>query len=254
MISFLQNNLVEGALITASSENALYPLSNLKHDFRTKVYRSTSDNDSVVFDLGAIEDVDHIAIVDNWRNGFGVSGITIEANGTDNWTAPAFSETITLDPEHGIGIKELSSLQSYRYWRLVLTSTLGYCELAYVFIGKATTLTTNGAAYGFNFREADLKNVSATRYGQEYIDNIGTQKNLSGLKFDVLNKDELDILYEFFDNRRTVKPFVLKFCGDGTIINNANRINGLYKLTSAPSPSLDTAVFWSVTLNLREQK
>ena len=69
-----------------------------------------------------------------------------------------------------MGIKEFTQ-ESYRNWRIVLTSTLGYCELAHIFIGKATTITTNGVSFGYSYKNNDLKKVSTTRYGQEYIDD-----------------------------------------------------------------------------------
>ncbi len=255
MIKFFYNNLVETAQLSASTTNAQYPLSNLQHDFRTKNWRSTTNSDSVVFDMGSIEPVDTIALVDNWRNGFGVSTITIEANATDSWGAPAFTTTMTFDSTFGIGIKELSSEQNYRYWRLVLTSTLGYCELANIFIGKATTIPTNGVDYGFSYKNKDMKKVSKTRYGQEYIDDMGSQKELNSLKFSVMNTTEMDAIYEVYDNRRTVKPFFVKI-GDNTnsLVSNENRFNGFYKLKTEPSAKSTTAFFFEVTLSVREQK
>lgn len=255
MIKFLYNNKVEGASLSASTENAQYPLSNLQHDFRTKVYRSTSNSDSVVFDLGAIEDVDYIALVDNWKNGFGITACTIQANATDSWGSPAFSTTITLDTTFGIGIKELASTESYRYWRLVLTSTLGYCELAHVFIGQAESITTNGVSYGFNYTNKDLMKMTSTRYGQEYIDDIGTRKSLDNLAFQVMSTSELDQIFNVFDNRRTVKPFILKM-GDGTntMIGDEDRLNGLYKFDKSPSAKMRTASYWDITLSVMEQK
>lgn len=254
MIKFFVNNLVDGAQITASTVNAQYPVSNIQHDFRTKVFRSTSNSDNIVFDLGSIEDVDTIAVVDNWRNGFGFSTMTIEANATNSWGSPAFSTTLTYDSTFGIGIKEFTE-ESYRYWRIVLTSTLGYCELANIFIGKATTIETNGVDYGYLYKKNDLTNVSTTRYGQEYIDDFGTRKSLDGLSFQVMNNTELDAIFEIYDQRRTVKPFFIKL-GDGTntIISNENRLNGLYKLKSEPSVKAKTIGYWDLSLSLAEQK
>ena len=254
MIKFFVNNLVETATITPSTVNAQFPASNLQHEFRTKAFRSTTNADEVVFDLGSIEDVDTVAIVDNWKNGFGIATMTIEANATDSWGAPAFSTTLTFDTEFGIGIKEFTE-ESYRYWRIVLTSTLGYCELAHIFIGKATTITTNGVSFGYTYKNRDLKKVSTTRYGQEYIDDFGTRKELSRLSFEVMNNTEMDSIFEIYDDRRTVKPFFIKLGDDtNTIISNENRLNGLYKLKSEPSVKARTVAFWDVTLNVLEQK
>ena len=253
---FLANNLVDTASISASSVNSQFPVSNIQHDFRTKVYRSTSNNDSIVFDLGSIEDVDHVAICDNWQDGFGVTSVTIEANGTDSWGAPAFSTSMTLDNTFGVSIKALSSTQSYRFWRLVLTSTLGYCEISHVFIGLASSISTNGVSYGWNYRNQDLKIVGVSRYGQEYIDDITTRKELNNMSFKVMNTAEIDKIFEVYDNRRTVKPFYVKV-GDDTnsIISNEDRFNGLYKLVSSPTVTNPSAFgLYDVSLSVREQK
>lgn len=254
MIKFYIENLIDSASIAASTTNAQYPIANLTHDFRTKVWRSTSNSDNIVFDMGAAVDVDTIAIADNWRNGFGFSTMTIEANATDVWTSPAFSTTLTYDADFGIGFKEFTT-ETYRYWRIVLTSTLGYCEIANIFIGEKTEISTNGISYGFAHRQNDLKKVSTTRYGQEYIDDFGTRKEISSMSFEVMNNTEMDFIYEIYDSRRTVKPFFVKL-GDGTntIISNENRLNGLYKLKSAPSVRSKTIAYWDVTLSVLEQK
>lgn len=254
MIKFLANNLVETATLTASTTNAQYPVANIQDDFRTKAWRSTSNSDNIVFDMGSTEPVDYLAIVDNWKNGFGVSTITVEANATDSWGAPAFSTTLTFDSTFGIGLKSITE-QNYRYWRFVLTSTLGYCELANIFIGKAVDISTNGIDYNWGYVNKDLKKVSNTRYGQEFIDDIGQRKELTGLSMKVLNTTELDQFFEVFDNRRTVKPMFIDFSDDGNIIsNNSNRFSGFYKFTSEPRLVNRTSGFWNTTFSLREQK
>jgi hypothetical protein len=254
MIKFLSNNLVETATIAASTTNAQYPLTNLLNDFRTKAWRSTSNSDNIVFDLGSAVDVDSFAIVDNWKNGFGITAMTIEAHTSDSWGAPSFSTTLTFDSTFGIGIKEFAT-ETYQFWRIVLTSTLGYCELPYVFIGEAIEIGTNGVSYGYNYKNKDIKKVSTTSYGQEYIDTKTKRKELNNLKFEVMNNTEMDKLYEVYDDRGTTKPFILKLGDDtNTIISNENRLNGLYKLSAEPSDSPTTVGFWGTSLSVREQK
>lgn len=254
MIRFLSNNLVETSQITASTENAQFPVANLQQDFRTRVYRSTSNSDNIVFDMGSTEPVDYLAIVDNWQNGFGVSTITVEANATDSWGAPAFSTTLTFDSQFGVGVKSIAE-QNYRYWRFVCTSTLGYCELANIFIGKAVNIDTNGIDYRWAYKNMDIKRQTSSRYGQEFIDDISQRKELNGLKIKVMNTTELDKMFEVFDNVRTVKPLFIEFCDpSSTIMNNINRVNGLYKFLTPPTFPNVTAGYWETSFRLREQK
>jgi len=253
-IKFLSNNLVEGSVISASTENAQYPISNLLDTRRTKAYRSTSNSDNIVIDMGGAEDVDTFAIVDNWQNGFGVTAITLEANGTDSWGAPAFSTTVTLDTTFGIGIKQFTS-ESYRFWRVVLTSTLGYCEVANIFIGTATTITTNGVGYNWGYRNVDLSNVSTNEYGQEFTDDKGTRKELSNLQFQIMDKDEQDIIFSVYDANRTVKPFFIYFpLETDSLSNNDDRYNGMYKFSSEPTFTNINSGYYNTSLSLKENK
>ena len=254
MIRFLSNNLVETAVLTASTENAQFPVSNIQQDFRTKVYRSTSNTDNVVFDLGSIEPVDYVGIADNWQNGFGVSTITIEANATDSWGSPAFSTTLTFDSKFGIGIKSITE-QSYRFWRFSFTSTLGYCEVSNLFIGKAVNIDTNGIDFGWAYKNRDMKNFKTSRYGQEFIDDVGQRKELNSIKIKVMNTTELDSFFEVFDTIRTIKPMFIDFTDpDNTISNNNNRFNGVYKFLNEPTTPNFSAGFWNTSFRLKEQK
>jgi len=254
MIKFLANNLVEGATITGSTSNAQFPASNIAEDFRTKVWRSTSNSDNVVFDLGSIEPVDYLAIADNWQSGFGVSTITVEANATDSWGAPSFSTTLTFSSTFGVGLKSITE-QSYRYWRFVVTSTLGYCELSNIFIGKAVDITTNGVDYNWSYLNADLKKVSTSRYGQEFIDDMGQRKELNGLSMKVVDTTELDQFFEVFDERRTIKPFFIDFADENNVISNdSNRFSGIYKFKNEPEITNVSSGFWNTTFSLKEQK
>jgi len=254
-LKFLSNNLVDSAVITASTENAQYPVTNLNDDRRTKTYRSTSNSDNIVLDFGTSEECNYFAIVDNWQNGFGITSVTIEANGTDSWGAPAFTTTATLDQTFGVSIKQFSSSQTYRFWRIVLTSTLGYCELSKIFIGKSTEILTNGVGYNWNYKNKDLSKVTTNRYGQRFIDDIGTQKELNNLQFQVMDKDEMDKIFEVYDNNRTVKPFFVYLdLESASLSNNDDRYNGLYYFKSAPSFENVSSGYYNATLNLIEGK
>lgn len=253
-LKFLSNNLVDSSTLTPSTTNAQYPVANINDPRRTKTFRSTSNSDNVVIDLGSAEAVDHFAIVDNWQNGFGVTSITIEANGTDVWTSPAFSTTVTLDTDFGVGIASFLS-QSYRFWRIVMTSTLGYCEVANIFLGSASTITTNGVGYNWSYRNNDLSNSSRNRYGQEFFDEIGTQKELSNLSFQIMDKDEQDVILSVYDTNRLTKPFFIYFdLESDSLVNNDDRYSGFYRFTSAPSFTNINSGYYNTSLSLREAK
>lgn len=254
MIKFLHNNLINSALLSASTENAQYPLSNIKDDRRTKTFRSTSNADNIVIDLGIATAVDSFALVDNWQNGFGVTSITLEANAVDSWASPAFSTSITFDTGFGVGVNTFTE-QSYRFWRIVLNSTLGYCELANIFIGKASFMTTNGVGYNWAYTNRDLKKTSTNKYGQEFVDFYGQRKELNNLQFQIMDKDEQDLLLDMFDNVGTIYPFFVDFpLADNSLVNNDNRYSGFYTLSSEPSFTNVNSGYYNTVLNLREAK
>lgn len=254
-LKFLSNNLIDSAVITPSTVNAQYPISNINVDHRTKTYRSTSNSDNIVIDFGTAESVDHFVIVDNWQNGFGVTSVTIEANGTDSWGSPAFTTTASLDTKFGVSIKKFSSSQSYRFWRIVLTSTLGYCEISKMFLGAATEIPTNGVSYNWSYKNRDLSKQSVNRFGQKFIDDIGTQKEITGLSFQIMDKDEMDKIFSVFDVNRTVKPFFIYFdLETASLSNNDDRYNGLYYFSTEPSFVNISSGYYNTSLDIIEAK
>lgn len=251
---FYHNNLAKTATVTPSTENAQFPVANIKDDRRTKVYRSTSNSDNIVFDLGATEDVDAVCIAPDWRNGFGFTAITIEANATDVWTSPAFTQSFSFDSTYGTGITEFSSTQSYRFWRLVITSSLGYCELGNVFIGPKVDITTNGISEGILFQNNDIVKTSTTEYGQEFYDVIAQRKEITGLRYSTMNTSEITQFFGIIDNVRTINPFWVRFKNLDSILDDADRWGGIYKFTRVPKVTLNSGGFFNVPFQLKEQK
>lgn len=254
MFNLLSNNLFNASNVVVSSENAQFPLLNLSDPRRTKVYRSTSNSDNLVLDLGIAEAVDTLMIVDNWQDGFSVNTITLEGNNTNSWTSPAFSESIPINSEFGVAVKQFTET-SLRFWRIVVTSSLGYCELANIFLGKASKIETNGVGYNWNYSTDDLSDKSKNRYGQEFIDDYGSVKNLENLPFSVMNKDEQDIILEAWDLCRTTYPLFIYFpLEDGNASNDHDRYNGMYKFKSKPVFTNTTQGYFATVLNLVENK
>lgn len=251
---YYHNNLAKNASITASTENAQYPVSNIIDDRRTKVYRSTSNSDNIVFDFGSAESVDAVCIAPNWQTGFGFTAITIEANTADSWGAPAFSQAFSFDSTYETGITELSSTQSYRYWRLVITSSLGYCELANVFIGPKVDITTTGINDGVQYMNQDLKNERTSVYGQEFIDDITQRKMLEGISYSNMTLAEATALMGVVDNVRTVSPFWVRFKNVDSILDDADRWGGIYRFNKIPKLQLSKGGFYQLSFNLKEQK
>jgi len=252
MIKFFKDNFVEGANLSASTENAQFPLVNLQDDRRSKVYRSTGSSATVVFDLQTTEDIDSIILAPNKIDGFNLlSPITIEANATDSWGSPAYSTTLSsIDDVHGIAYKLLSAPESYRFWRLSLSGT-SYVELAYVYIGKVTELDNNRSiSFGWGYQEDDLKNESENVYGQKFVDEIIQRKKIQ-FKLNALDKDNMDKIFKVYDERRTTKPFCL-FIGDDNMINNSNRFKLVCYMNNKPRITNNFYAHYYLSINVEE--
>lgn len=250
MISFYATNLVSQATITASTENALFPATNIQHDFRTKVFRSTTNSDNILFDLGETSEIDSVILVDNPRDGFGITGATLQLNGSSDFTTPAFSQALSISTIHGLAFAEFAT-QEYRYARLVLTSTAGYCELSKVFLGKKIEFASGtGIELGWKYQDDELSITKKNSYGQRFID-VKTRQRKFAWNLSSLNKDELDQVFEIYDLCGETKPFYFRMTST-EIINDRNRFGGMYYLTAIPSITNKSFGLYDLSMSLEE--
>lgn len=251
-IKFYYYNLVDqsSTVITGGNQNASFPASNLKDPRRTKVYRSTTATDSVVFDFITTEAVDSILVKDHPSLGFGFNGsLTIEANATDSWGAPAFSTTLTPSTEFGFGLLTLSTPQTYRYWRITGTGT-SYFELGKIFIGSYFQPQRN-LGNSFSFRERDLSDVSQNRYNQRFIDEIPSQKILSG-NINLIDKDNVDSFFDFINYVGIRKPFWVVPNEGQEIINELERFSSIYYFQREPEANHVIRGLYNFQIRLEE--
>lgn len=232
MITFYSDNLVDQAVITSSTENLNFPLDNLKDHRRSKVFRSTTNSDEVVFDFQETSEIDSVFFVDSKRYGFGFSTATIEGNAINDWTSPIFSESLSIDIKHGVGKNEFD-IQSARFARLSLTSTLGYCELSKLFIGKKLKLLNNrGINFGWTFKDEDMSTSKENSYGQRFSDKK-TRRRHFNFSFNLLTKDQLDQIFSILDSKGTTAPFYISIgCPDMT--NSIERYSAMVFLKDDP--------------------
>jgi hypothetical protein len=243
------SNLINQSTITASTVNALFPISNLKDYRRSKVYRSTTNADTVVIDFNETSEVDSFFIVSDKRAGFGISTITLEFNATNSWGAPAATETVTFSDIYGVGFKEFAVTHSYRFCRLVLTSTLGYCELSYIYLGKKMQID-RGISFGWTYKDDDLSQKKANRYGQLFSDIIMRQKTISGA-LRLLDKDKLEKFFAIYDLCGETKPFFIRL-GCDLMIDDYRRFSGMVFFSDVPTITNTNFNKYNLTLTMRE--
>lgn len=227
------DNLVRQSIITASSENAQFPVNNILDPRRSKVYRSTSSSASIVFDFGETSEVDSFFLVADKRHGLGVSTITLEFSHTNVWTSPAATEVITLNAEYNAGYKEFA-VKEYRFCRMVMTSTLSFCEIANVFVGKKLDLNRS-INFNWSIKDNELSRKQTNRYGQIFSDIINKQRVINA-SLSLLDKDQLDKINSVIDLYGETKPFFVRI-GCDNMVNNPLRFSGMFYFNDIPQIS-----------------
>lgn len=227
------DNLVRQSIITASSENAQFPVDNILDPRRSKVYRSTSSSASIVFDFGETSEVDSFFLVADKRHGLGVSTITLEFSHTNVWSSPAATEVITLNAEYNAGYKEFT-VKEYRFCRMVMTSTLSFCEIANVFIGKKLDLNRS-INFNWSIKDNELSRKQTNRYGQIFSDIINKQRVINA-SLSLLDKDQLDKINSVIDLYGETKPFFVRI-GCDNMVNNPLRFSGMFYFNDIPQIS-----------------
>ncbi len=240
--------------ITASSEDSFFPGTNVKDPRTTKEWRSASGVSSanLIFDFKTSEPVDSILVKGNHIDGFGFTSMTIEANITSDFSSPAFSTTLTPNFGFNFGLKTLGSTETYRFWRISVSGGGNFVSLSNIFIGRFVQMSANNIDYGWTNSDNDLARVRRNRFGQAFIDKTTIQKNLSGLTLNVMNKTEVDQLFEVYNEVSTTDPLWIVIDESETIINDFERFAGTFYLTSQPRVTNSAFSLYDAQLNLRE--
>ena len=247
---FLAENLIKEADLTPSSENAQYPISNLLDDRRSKVFRSTDNNLNIVIDFGTQRDVNVVALVDSGLDTFGFNSCTIELNNSDTWVTPIYSASVDMDVINSFAYHVLDNTYNVRYARLVFTNTIGYCEVSKVFIGMSADIGELCFNYPIQYKASSNKRIEKNRLGQRFIDEVNSQKELSG-SINTMTKEEATPLMELLDYCASTRPVWIIF-PEGNITENNNRLNGYYYLTDEPSWSFVVGNYWNISLDFEE--
>lgn len=247
---FLVDNLIKSAVISSTSTNAQYPLSNLKDDRRTKTFRSLSNSTTITLDFLTARPVNVLAFVDDGSNGLGFTACTLQLNNVDVWTSPAVSVSVSVDGLNGFAYAYLDNLANYRYARLVLTGTAGYVELSKVFIGESFQLGDLSFNYPLNFAYNNNATVSKNRLGQKFIDEINSYRTIAG-SITTMTKEEVQPLLELCKYASFTRPIWLIF-PEGVITEDNDQLNGYYYLKDDPSFSYVAGNFWNTSLSFEE--
>lgn len=180
-ISFLSDNLFDDAelSLTTGSENAQFPLVNLKNDSPSVKFRGIGSTAVIVIDLLVTRDIQYVAVCADPNAGFLITSATFKTSTTNDFSLST-SHTIDLNNQQLIGFKKIPTI-NHRYVELTLTASGGFTELGKVFVGTAVNIPQNSLSIGsFKYGYNDRSVVRSNKYGQKFIDRLNTTKYLGG--------------------------------------------------------------------------
>lgn len=213
---FLNHNLCTDPLtvITASSSNPSFPVSNLKHPFRSKRFRTTGvSSEWIKFDFLTIQDIDSVIMLWPKEDGIRISegAISIQANATDEWSSPAVDIQLTVDNDYMVGSHFFSTPQQFRFWRIRFLdpgNPFGFIEVGNVWIGES--LEFNEPENGFVMMIQDQSQSSTTDFGHTYVDEYPQLVKLE-FTYNLIEYDTAKILENAFRENGNRKPVLVAF-------------------------------------------
>lgn len=225
-IAFLSDNLVDTAVMSldTGTENAQFPLQNLKNEAAAKKFRSQENNVVIVFDLQETRTINTIALHGDTNENLGLTSASVRTSLTTDFSGSAVTN-IPLSAEDIMGYVYMTSVD-HRYVELTLSGTGVYAELSNIFIGeRIELLQQNLSISSFKYGQRDKSRVSENDYGQVFVDKRNKIKTLGGtLEFCILSEQE--ILDDMFTKHGKSEPLWMIVDKDGE-----GMTRGEYKLT-----------------------
>lgn len=254
-LTFLSENLLKDDSVEITmlngSENVNFPLTNIQHNFTTKVFRSNENYCEIVVDLKQNRPIDVISLVGSNITGFGLTKISYALSATSNFDNQVDVE-IPLSQQYNVGFVDIESTVA-RYVKLTLNNTGSFCELSTLFIGEKIDFEYNGLSQdGFRFGVRDNSSRRTNEYGQDFIDIKNQVKFLNGnVKF--ANKEEVDKLDLVLSRHMNKTPLwvIIDRC-DNVITDGKYRLSGYYRLNNLPNFTSAGVGLFDVSLTFQE--
>lgn len=197
MIILYENKILTSAL-SCNSENVNFPLSNLKNTKTTKFFRSLSDTGlRIVVNQEALKADWFFLLNHNLTAG---ATIKLEANTSDAWASPAFSETVTW--KSGT-ISHNFTEQTYSFWSVYIDDPSNpneFIQIGLTSLGKALSMPGFDPAVKVSY--VDTTNRTRTQSLTIYKDIRPVYKIVS-VKFPAILQDEwlaIETMLEFYHN------------------------------------------------------
>ncbi len=233
-LRFLWNNLIDQAVLTASSADAEFPVANVAHDLFLKAWRSTGfATESVVANLSALASASRQvrAWAVKYHNLVYAAGDSYKIQGSDNDLAgvgdPGGGDVdLSFTPTTEMIVGFFSAAKDFDYWRWILNSPASksageYQRVGRIFLGDYFQPTFD-VTVAPEAQPIDPSELLKTHQGQEYA-NLVTQYEILTYLWDMLPDSDVASFKTMFQAVGKSKPFF--------ICENANAVGGAYTVT-----------------------
>lgn len=246
-------NTCEYTLLTGTAQ-ASFPLTNIKHDFSTKLARVTVDTSvvEIQIDTGNTSTKNMFCIAGSTIEGLGFETCTIYGSSTTDFSG-AIAITVPLSQDYNFGYKIFDADTSFRYWKLKVTSSGSYCDVSNIYLGEHTSMTTNTLSNaGFSIVNEDKASISKNKYSHKFIDTYNKLKTMKG-KIDLIDKDEYAILESIYNEHGISTPIWVVLDKDNVSLDYAEYIySGYYFFKSTPVFKKVSPMLWSNDLTFEQ--
>lgn len=205
MIRFNAANLFDTGTLTASTEDATYPKENLRHPFRALTTRTTSiAAQTWKVDFGSAKGFTFAALLNH--NLVAGDTVSFQANATDSWGTPAFTQALTVVA--GGLICAYFARQTYQWARFLVTKASG----TYIAAGRAVVADHYVPAVNYSAGMQDTVNDLSTgqiTIGGAFHGDILPLRRRFTLPFNLIStaqKKEIEAIHAVV---RTVTPFLV---------------------------------------------
>lgn len=200
----IYDNTIKNSSIEASSENTYFKFDTALTDSRLSRIGKTLDIDNqwLKFSYDAPVPISYVVV--GGHNISDTATVRIEGNTTDDFTSPAFSQTLTVKPT----ICENTGTQTYQYYRLFIDdpeNADNYIYLSKVFLAQYMQMPPMELGQSIVFKTNS--NTAVSTSGQRYVHKSIKFKEVEIrlAKTDQAKKEEYDLFFSIID----LDPFYL---------------------------------------------
>jgi hypothetical protein len=251
----MDNQFLDESLMTVSSVDSSYPVSNMLDPVRSRVFKPTTNTFTIEVDLQYNANINFIGVVGPLSRSFGISEvatITLEANNIDDFTLPPFSQTLT--PTTSGILTFLDGDTAYRYWKLSIDDSTNPVdvEIGYLYLGDLTQLTDRTVNKGFTAGVVDPTKSATSMNGTLFFDEKQKYHRFNGLGLGYLSGDDRKTIEDLYYRIGKGNPFFISIDPNLKISDEQAELTKLVVFENAPGVAHKFDNKYSLSFSLRE--